>query len=106
MAWLIYLLVLTAALAALLIAPMLLAPRRRTEAKEVRFEAGNPPYGRTRRRMAMQYINYVYLAVAAESIVGMSIAYYLMDAGVLLAALIAIAATTATAYVAAKGYGR
>ncbi len=104
MAWLIFLLALTASLIALLMAPRLLAPRRLTRAKEVRFEAGNPPYGKARRRMVMQYLGYVYLAMATESIVGASIALYLIDAKVLWAALVAVAAAAATAYVAARGH--
>ncbi|MGC9118898.1 MAG: NADH-quinone oxidoreductase subunit A [Thermoproteus sp.] len=105
MAWLIFLLALAASLAALLIAPRLLAPRRASGAKEVRFEAGNPPYGKARRRMAMQYIVYVYLAVAVESVVGMSIAFYLMDPGSLPEILAAVAAATAVAYLTARGHG-
>ncbi len=106
MAWLIFLIALLASLAALFLAPRVLAPKAPAEAKEARFEAGNPPYGRARKRMAMQYMTYVYLAVGVESVVGMSIAYYIMDPGSLWAALAVIAAAGATAYIVAREHGR
>ncbi|CCC80892.1 NADH-quinone oxidoreductase subunit A [Thermoproteus tenax] len=105
MAWLIFLLLLIAGVAAMLIVPALFAPAKGEQAKDVRFEAGNPPFGRVRRRMAMQYLAYVYLAVAIEAVAGLAFVYYLLTSNVL-DIVVAILASAATAYFIVREHGR
>ncbi|MEZ0319840.1 MAG: hypothetical protein ABWK05_07620 [Pyrobaculum sp.] len=79
---------LAAALVLLVAVGYLLAPRRSSEVKERRFEAGNPPYGEAKRRLVMQYIGYIYLATAIEALVGIMIIAALLGVDVKLLAAV------------------
>ncbi|MEM0369857.1 MAG: NADH-quinone oxidoreductase subunit A [Pyrobaculum sp.] len=55
---------------------MLLAPRRPTPYKEMRYEAGNLESGPAKAPLAMQYIGYILMLVALEPAVAIPIAIY------------------------------
>jgi NADH-quinone oxidoreductase subunit A len=61
------------ALVALVVVTYLFAPRRPSEVKERRFEAGGPPYGPVQRRLLMQYFGYIYLVTVVEAAVGLAL---------------------------------
>ncbi|MFB6491104.1 MAG: NADH-quinone oxidoreductase [Thermoproteus sp. AZ2] len=71
-----FLVLLAAGLALLYAVPKLFAPRAKTKPKELRFEAGNPPYGRLRRRMVIQYIRYVLAAASFEALASLALVAY------------------------------
>lgn len=71
-----FLVLLAAGLALLYALPKLFAPSARTKAKDVRFEAGNPPYGRLRRKMVIQYIRYVLAAASLEALASLAFVAY------------------------------
>lgn len=91
---------LAAALALLVVVGYLLAPRRPSELKERRFEAGNPPYGEVKRRLVMQYIGYIYLVTAVEALVGVMIIAALLGVSVELLTAVGVALGALLAFVA------
>lgn len=100
-ALLVFIALLLVASTALVAISYFLAPRRQTEAKKRRFEAGNPPYGKVERRLLMQYFGYIYLVTAFEAVVGVMIVAVLVRgvdlalASALGAVLIAVAVVAA-----------
>ncbi|ACB40710.1 NADH-quinone oxidoreductase subunit A [Pyrobaculum neutrophilum] len=62
-----------ALLLALVLISYLLAPRKPSDVKHRRFEAGGPPYGTVQRRLVMQYIGYIYLVTVVEAALGLAI---------------------------------
>jgi len=83
-----------AVLVLLVLAGYLFSPRRPSEVKERRFEAGGPPYGPVQRRLLMQYFGYIYLVTAVEAVMGLAlVAVLTAHAG--RAALIPLAAALA-----------
>lgn len=76
-AFLIFLTLLALALIALIIVSYYLAPKRPTEVKTRRFEAGGPPFGEVKRRLIAQYMGYIYLVTVVEALVGVMIVAYL-----------------------------
>lgn len=69
----VFLFLLAAALAALVVLGYRLAPRKPSEVKERRFETGGPPFGEVKRKLVVQYIGYIYLVTAVEALVGLMI---------------------------------
>jgi len=57
----------------LVVVGYLFSPKRPSEVKERRFEAGGPPYGPVQRRLLMQYFGYVYLVTVVEAAVGLAV---------------------------------
>lgn len=55
------------------------SPKRHSEEKIKRFEAGGPPYGPVQRRLVMQYFGYIYLVTVAEATVGFAIVAALLS---------------------------
>jgi NADH-quinone oxidoreductase subunit A len=72
-ALLIFVVLFLGALVALVVVTYLFAPRRPSEVKERRFEAGGPPYGPVQRRLLMQYFGYIYLVTVVEAAVGLAL---------------------------------
>jgi NADH-quinone oxidoreductase subunit A len=72
-ALLIFVVLFLGALVALVVVTYLFAPRRPSEVKERRFEAGGPPYGHVQRRLLMQYFGYIYLVTVVEAAVGLAL---------------------------------
>jgi NADH-quinone oxidoreductase subunit A len=70
---LIFVVLFLGALVALVVVTYLFAPRRPSEVKERRFEAGGPPYGPVQRRLLMQYFGYIYLVTVVEAAVGLAL---------------------------------
>jgi NADH-quinone oxidoreductase subunit A len=70
---LIFVVLFLGALVALVVVTYLFAPRRPSEVKERRFEAGGPPYGSVQRRLLMQYFGYIYLVTVVEAAVGLAL---------------------------------
>jgi len=54
----------------------LIAPQAPTEAKRRRYEAGNPPQGEAKSRLAMQYFGYVLMLVALEPLIAVPVVYF------------------------------
>lgn len=54
----------------------LIAPQAPTEAKRRRYEAGNPPQGEAKSRLAMQYFGYVLMLVTLEPLIAVPIIYF------------------------------
>jgi len=102
-ALLLFLALLFAALAALVYVGYRLAPKRPSEVKERRFEAGNPPYGEVKRRLVAQYVGYIYLVTAVEAVAGLLIVYALLSGGASpsLFAALALSLVAVAAFVAA-----
>jgi NADH-quinone oxidoreductase subunit A len=72
-ALLIFVVLFLGVLVALVVVTYLFAPRRPSEVKERRFEAGGPPYGPVQRRLLMQYFGYIYLVTVVEAVVGLAL---------------------------------
>ncbi|MCU7786683.1 NADH-quinone oxidoreductase subunit A [Pyrobaculum sp. 3827-6] len=53
---------------------MLIAPRRPTPGKLMRYEAGNPETGPAKAPLAMQYLGYILMLVALEPAVAIPLA--------------------------------
>jgi len=70
---LIFVVLFLGALVALVVVTYFFAPRRPSEVKERRFEAGGPPYGPVQRRLLMQYFGYIYLVTVVEAAVGLAL---------------------------------
>ncbi|ABL87507.1 NADH dehydrogenase subunit A [Pyrobaculum islandicum DSM 4184] len=90
-------------LTALVAISYFLAPRRPSEVKQRRFEAGGPPYGTIQRRLVMQYIGYIYLVTTVEATLGLAIVAVLTNENMLplslsLALLMAILAAIVARY--------
>lgn len=56
---------------------MLIAPRRPTPQKLMRYEAGNPETGPAKAPLAMQYLGYILMLVTLEPTAAIPIAIYL-----------------------------
>jgi len=56
---------------------MLIAPRRPTPQKLMRYEAGNPETGPAKAPLAMQYLGYLLMLVALEPAAALPIAVYI-----------------------------
>lgn len=56
---------------------MLIAPRRPTPYKLMRYEAGNPETGPAKAPLAMQYLGYLLMLVTLEPAVAIPIAVYM-----------------------------
>ncbi|MEM0369591.1 MAG: hypothetical protein QXK71_04440 [Pyrobaculum sp.] len=98
----IFVVILTAAVVGLVVLGYLLAPKARGEIRERRFEAGNPPFGEVKRRLVMQYVGYIYLVTAVEAVVGLLIVGWLWLGVLNIEGVLAVAAALAivAAYVA------
>ncbi len=91
------------ALLLLVVVGYLFSPKRPSEVKERRFEAGGPPYGPVQKRLLMQYFGYVYLVTVVEAAVGLAVVAVLTQRDLLSAPaalavgllLVAVAAVTA-----------
>jgi NADH-quinone oxidoreductase subunit A len=60
---------------------MLIAPRRPTPAKLMRYEAGNPETGPAKAPLAMQYLGYVLMLVTLEPAAAIPIAVFMFKEG-------------------------
>lgn len=69
---------------------MLIAPRRPTPYKQMRYEAGNPEAGPAKAPLAMQYLGYLLMLVALEPAVAIPLAVYLFLHDVVTTAVVAI----------------
>ncbi|MEZ0248148.1 MAG: NADH-quinone oxidoreductase subunit A [Thermoproteus sp.] len=83
----------------------LIAPQAPTEAKRRRYEAGNPPQGEAKSRLAMQYFGYVLMLVTLEPLIAVPIVYFAISPSyasaiylLVIVALIVIAAMYAYAH--------
>ncbi|MCC6020307.1 MAG: NADH-quinone oxidoreductase subunit A [Thermoproteaceae archaeon] len=76
---------------------LLIAPRRRTPYKLMRYEAGNPEAGPAKAPLAMQYLGYLLMLVTLEPVAAIPIAIYMLLGDVQLAALSAAACGAASA---------
>ncbi|MFZ8808549.1 MAG: NADH-quinone oxidoreductase subunit A [Pyrobaculum sp.] len=91
-----------AALVLLVVVGYLFSPKRPSETKERRFEAGGPPYGPVQRRLLMQYFGYIYLVTVVEAAAGLAlVAVLTTDAGRAALAPLAAALVVAIAAVVA-----
>jgi len=93
-----------AALALLVVVGYLFSPKRTSEVKERRFEAGGPPYGPVQRRLLMQYFGYIYLVTVVEAVVGLALVASLTELahkGPLAVTVLAAAVASVLAAVAA-----
>ncbi|MEM1597345.1 MAG: NADH-quinone oxidoreductase subunit A [Pyrobaculum sp.] len=59
-------------------AVMLIAPRRPTPYKLMRYEAGNPESGPAKAPLAMQYFGYVLMLVTLEPAAAIPVAVYML----------------------------
>jgi NADH-quinone oxidoreductase subunit A len=101
MAFLVFLLALLGALVLLVAIGYVLAPKKPSDVKYRRFEAGGPPFGEAKRRLLMQYIGYIYLVTAVEALVGLMIVAYLSKPAALeFAVYLAVALVLVAAFVA------
>ncbi|CCC82434.1 NADH-quinone oxidoreductase subunit A [Thermoproteus tenax] len=57
----------------------LLAPQAPTEAKRRRYEAGNPPHGEPKSRLAMQYFGYVLMLVTLGALIAVPLIYFALS---------------------------
>lgn len=86
----------------------LIAPQAPTEAKRRRYEAGNPPQGEAKSRLAMQYFGYVLMLTILEPLVAIPLVYFALSptsvesAVYLLVAVTLLALATLYAYAHSK----
>lgn len=57
----------------------LIAPQAPTEVKRRRYEAGNPPQGEAKSRLAMQYFGYVLMLVTLEPLIAVPLVYFALS---------------------------
>ena len=69
---------------------MLIAPRRPTPTKLMRYEAGNPETGPAKAPLAMQYLGYVLMLVTLEPAAAIPIAVFMFTGSLLLTVLTAV----------------
>jgi NADH dehydrogenase subunit A (EC 1.6.5.3) len=69
---------------------MLIAPRRPTPYKLMRYEAGNPETGPAKAPLAMQYLGYLLMLVTLEPAAAIPIAVYMFTKDILLTVLTAV----------------
>jgi NADH-quinone oxidoreductase subunit A len=69
---------------------MLIAPRRPTPYKLMRYEAGNPETGPAKAPLAMQYLGYILMLVTLEPAAAIPIAVYMFKGDLLLTVLTAV----------------
>jgi NADH-quinone oxidoreductase subunit A len=69
---------------------MLIAPRRPTPYKLMRYEAGNPETGPAKAPLAMQYLGYLLMLVTLEPAAAIPIAVYMFTGDLLLTVLTAV----------------
>lgn len=81
---------------------MLIAPRRPTPQKLMRYEAGNPEAGPPKAPLAMQYLGYVLMLVTLEPVAALPLAVFLFTNNVELT--IAVALLSAVVILAASIY--
>jgi NADH-quinone oxidoreductase subunit A len=68
----------------------LIAPRRPTPAKLMRYEAGNPETGPAKAPLAMQYLGYVLMLVTLEPAAAIPIAVFMFKGDLMLTVLTAV----------------
>jgi NADH-quinone oxidoreductase subunit A len=69
---------------------MLIAPRRPTPYKLMRYEAGNPETGPAKAPLAMQYLGYILMLVTLEPAAAIPIAVFMFTGDLLLTVLTAV----------------
>jgi len=69
---------------------MLIAPRRPTPYKLMRYEAGNPETGPAKAPLAMQYLGYLLMLVTLEPAAAIPIAVYMFTGDLLLTVFTAV----------------
>lgn len=75
---------------------MLIAPRRPTPYKLMRYEAGNLESGPPKAPLAMQYMGYVLMLVTLEPAVAIPIAIYMLTGDIFTTGLAAVAGGVVT----------
>ncbi|MEZ0318374.1 MAG: NADH-quinone oxidoreductase subunit A [Pyrobaculum sp.] len=87
---------------------MLIAPRRPTPYKLMRYEAGNPESGPAKAPLAMQYFGYILMLVALEPAAAIPVAVYMAtgDLYTTVAAAVAGAAVSLAASAYAYRYAK
>jgi len=83
---------------------MLIAPRRPTPTKLMRYEAGNPETGPAKAPLAMQYLGYVLMLVTLEPAAAIPIAVFMFTGNLLLTVLTAVVGGVVTLAASAYAY--
>ncbi|MEM0483339.1 MAG: NADH-quinone oxidoreductase subunit A [Pyrobaculum sp.] len=83
---------------------MLIAPRRPTPYKLMRYEAGNPESGPAKAPLAMQYLGYVLMLVTLEPAVAIPLAVHIMFNNLQLTVITALIGGVVAVAASAYGY--
>jgi NADH dehydrogenase subunit A (EC 1.6.5.3) len=83
---------------------MLIAPRRPTPYKQMRYEAGNPETGPAKAPLAMQYLGYLLMLVTLEPAAAIPIAVYMFTGDLLLTVFTAVIGGVVTLAVSTYAY--